>query len=128
MSDASLARKWRMRAAELRAIADGMAILDDKDGLLRLADSLAAMAQPAQEDDPSGEMAASGTQDDIAQNAVRELEALMDLWGIDDSNKRQEALTKQQEEDEGDRQLVAQRRRGTHPERIAIQGVVLPGC
>jgi hypothetical protein len=106
MSDASLARKWRMRADELRAIADGMAILDDKDGLLRLADSLAATAQPAQEDDPSGELAVSGTQDDLAQKVVRELEDLMDLWGIDDSNKRQEALTKQQEEeDEGDRQI-----------------------
>jgi hypothetical protein len=59
-----------------------------------------------EEDDPSGEMAASGTQDDVAQNVVRELEDLMDLWGIDDSNKRQEALAKlQEEEEESDRQI-----------------------
>jgi hypothetical protein len=59
-----------------------------------------------EEDDPSGEMAASGTQDNIAQNVVRQLEDLMDLWRIDESNKRREALTKQQEEeDESDRQI-----------------------
>jgi hypothetical protein len=45
MSEKSRTEKWRLRAEELRAIADGTTTLDAKDALLRLANGLDAMAQ-----------------------------------------------------------------------------------
>jgi hypothetical protein len=45
MSEKSRTEKWRLRAEELRAIADGTTTVDAKDALLRLANGLDAMAQ-----------------------------------------------------------------------------------
>jgi hypothetical protein len=61
---------------------------------------------PNEEDDRSGEMAAAGTQNDMAANIVRELESLMDLWQLDDGDKRQKALTKRRDREEIAKQVL----------------------